>query len=402
MTANTSRKPQAHRLKRIREESGAGGGPAEPAANAIVDCGWGRLIFGNTFESSAEIAAVLRAEGPDRRDIAFYVPEPQVVLSHAPQEIFLDPSVTYRLDFIHLPRRAAAASGVLDPAAGHPQGRGGGEPALCRAGHGPGRAGVLLGEPRCAAPERAGRGGCRDRPDPRLGDGRRSRQGVQRPPAGQLALVPRYRVAARAPCGDRRVAGAPAGRAVPGARGGLHGSLGAPRQHAGDRALREARLPAGAGLRAQAQEPDQRDALYRPAGGRGAQPLCRDHRARGAPPRDRGGCDRRHRGAVPAQLRRTGGALPGGAVGVHLRGRALDLRRQGADQADRRPAPASRSRRRSTRPTARHGRVFSRSMAASWSSRPAASRARASPSASRPSTRSRSPSTAPARSAPRC
>ncbi|KAK0341797.1 hypothetical protein LTR94_024941, partial [Friedmanniomyces endolithicus] len=40
----------------------------------------------------------LRAEGPERRDIAFYVRNPHVLLASAPQEIFLDPSHTYRLD----------------------------------------------------------------------------------------------------------------------------------------------------------------------------------------------------------------------------------------------------------------------------------------------------------------
>nr|WP_245198645.1 N-acetylglutaminylglutamine synthetase [Jiella mangrovi] len=66
--------------------------------NAILDCGWGRLVFGQTFEDPREIANSLREEGPDRRDIAFYIKDPHVLLSHAPQELFLDPSHTYRLD----------------------------------------------------------------------------------------------------------------------------------------------------------------------------------------------------------------------------------------------------------------------------------------------------------------
>ncbi|MEO1695431.1 MAG: N-acetylglutaminylglutamine synthetase, partial [Pseudomonadota bacterium] len=36
--------------------------------------------------------------GPDRRDIAFYVLDPHVALAQAPNELFLDPSHTYRLD----------------------------------------------------------------------------------------------------------------------------------------------------------------------------------------------------------------------------------------------------------------------------------------------------------------
>ncbi|SNB68185.1 GNAT-family acetyltransferase TIGR03103 [Arboricoccus pini] len=71
---------------------------AEPLPNASIDCGWGRLLFGQTFKVPAELAAAMRAEGHDRRDIAFYVRDPHVLLAAAPQELFLDPSHTYRLD----------------------------------------------------------------------------------------------------------------------------------------------------------------------------------------------------------------------------------------------------------------------------------------------------------------
>ncbi|MGH6866665.1 MAG: N-acetylglutaminylglutamine synthetase [Methyloceanibacter sp.] len=66
--------------------------------NVVLDCGWGRLLFGQTFENAAELTACIRAEGPGRRDIAFYVSDPHVVLAAAPLELFLDPSHTYRLD----------------------------------------------------------------------------------------------------------------------------------------------------------------------------------------------------------------------------------------------------------------------------------------------------------------
>jgi GNAT-family acetyltransferase (TIGR03103 family) len=70
-----------------------------PAPNAIVDCGWGRLLFAHTFGDAERIVAALRAEGPDQRDIAMYVTEPHVLLATAPVELFLDPSHTYRLNF---------------------------------------------------------------------------------------------------------------------------------------------------------------------------------------------------------------------------------------------------------------------------------------------------------------
>ncbi len=65
--------------------------------NVAVDCGWGRLIFAHTFSSSEDLADTLRDEQPGRRDIALYLRDPHVVLSIAPQELFLDPSHTYRL-----------------------------------------------------------------------------------------------------------------------------------------------------------------------------------------------------------------------------------------------------------------------------------------------------------------
>jgi GNAT-family acetyltransferase (TIGR03103 family) len=64
-----------------------------------VDCGWGRLIFGQTFDSAERLAEVIRQEQWGRRDIAIYMRDPHVVISYAPQELFLDPSLTYRLDF---------------------------------------------------------------------------------------------------------------------------------------------------------------------------------------------------------------------------------------------------------------------------------------------------------------
>ena len=65
--------------------------------NAVIDCGWGRLIFADTFASPEQLIAALRAESPGRRDIAFYVKDPHVLLAGAPHELFLDPSHAFRL-----------------------------------------------------------------------------------------------------------------------------------------------------------------------------------------------------------------------------------------------------------------------------------------------------------------
>jgi GNAT-family acetyltransferase (TIGR03103 family) len=65
---------------------------------AVVDCGWGRLIFGQTFDSNARLAERLSGERPGQRDVALYTRDPQVVVSKAPQSLFIDPSLTYRLN----------------------------------------------------------------------------------------------------------------------------------------------------------------------------------------------------------------------------------------------------------------------------------------------------------------
>lgn len=98
------RRSEQHRLQRMRHQGGAirpplpADGAPQPKVEASIDCGWGRLIFAQTFETAESLAKVLRAEAIDRRDIALYVRDPHVTLAAAPQELFLDPSHTYRLD----------------------------------------------------------------------------------------------------------------------------------------------------------------------------------------------------------------------------------------------------------------------------------------------------------------
>ncbi len=65
--------------------------------NAEVECGWGRLLFAQTFTDSEVLAQTLLQERLGHRDVAAYVEDPHVVLSRAPQELFLDPSDMLRL-----------------------------------------------------------------------------------------------------------------------------------------------------------------------------------------------------------------------------------------------------------------------------------------------------------------
>ena len=65
--------------------------------NVALECGWGRLLFGQTFDGHASLERALRGEARGRRDIALYLRDPHVFVARAPDELFIDPSLTYRL-----------------------------------------------------------------------------------------------------------------------------------------------------------------------------------------------------------------------------------------------------------------------------------------------------------------
>jgi len=64
--------------------------------DVALECGWGRLIFGQTFATHDDLVKAVSEEAPGRRDICLYVREPHVLVARAPQELFIDPSHTYR------------------------------------------------------------------------------------------------------------------------------------------------------------------------------------------------------------------------------------------------------------------------------------------------------------------
>lgn len=108
----TRQTPQ-HRIERISSASIGAWRTDEPqfkgeplVRDASVDCGWGKLIFAHTFEGNAALARAIEDEQAGRRNLALYLKDPHVVVSLAPQELFLDPSHTYRLWFAkYLPGR---------------------------------------------------------------------------------------------------------------------------------------------------------------------------------------------------------------------------------------------------------------------------------------------------------
>jgi GNAT-family acetyltransferase (TIGR03103 family) len=71
------------------------------ARDVVAECGWGRLVFGQTFSDDTALAALLRSEELGTRDICLYHPSPHVLVSRDPAQLFVDPSHTYRrrLDF---------------------------------------------------------------------------------------------------------------------------------------------------------------------------------------------------------------------------------------------------------------------------------------------------------------
>jgi len=71
---------------------------SEPTG-VTLQCGWGRLVFGHTFPTPRSVAECILDEESGKRDIAFYLNDPHIVLNEFPQEVFLDPSNTYRLEF---------------------------------------------------------------------------------------------------------------------------------------------------------------------------------------------------------------------------------------------------------------------------------------------------------------
>ncbi|OBF83712.1 GNAT family acetyltransferase [Mycobacterium sp. 852002-51163_SCH5372311] len=82
------------------------------ARDVELELGWGRLIFGQTFADPDTVAEALRREAPGRRDICIYAREAHVIVAKAPNELFIDPSHTYRLRFSDSPPQEGQASSL--------------------------------------------------------------------------------------------------------------------------------------------------------------------------------------------------------------------------------------------------------------------------------------------------
>ncbi len=87
-------------------------------SDVVVDMGWGRVLFGQTFRSPQTVVDLLRDEAEGRRDICLYPRDPHVLVAQAPQEVFVDPSYTYRFWLDHdLPDRGPVPGLTVRPLA---------------------------------------------------------------------------------------------------------------------------------------------------------------------------------------------------------------------------------------------------------------------------------------------
>jgi GNAT-family acetyltransferase (TIGR03103 family) len=100
LTSRSWKEPSEHQLQGMESD-------------VVLDLGWGRLVFGQTFSDLQGIVDALRAEETGKRDICIYPRDPHVLVGLAPDELFIDPSYTYRLDLYRYRPRAELIRGVF-------------------------------------------------------------------------------------------------------------------------------------------------------------------------------------------------------------------------------------------------------------------------------------------------
>jgi GNAT-family acetyltransferase (TIGR03103 family) len=100
ITSRSWKQPSKHQLQGMQSD-------------VVLDLGWGRLVFGQTFADLSGIVDALRAEESGERDICIYPRDPHVLVGLAPDELFIDPSYTYRLDLHRYRPRSELIRGVF-------------------------------------------------------------------------------------------------------------------------------------------------------------------------------------------------------------------------------------------------------------------------------------------------
>src|SRR3954463_15951553 len=100
LTSRSWRQPSEHQLQGM-------------ASDVVLDLGWGRLRFGQTFADLGGIVDALRGEESGKRDICISPRDPHVLVGLVPDELFIDPSYTYRLDLHRYRPRSELIRGVF-------------------------------------------------------------------------------------------------------------------------------------------------------------------------------------------------------------------------------------------------------------------------------------------------
>lgn len=83
------------------------------SADVVQELGWGRLVFGNTFDDHDRLGALLSDDATGRRDCCIYLPDPHVFVAQHPQDFFIDPSLVYRAGLRDRERSSTVSSQLV-------------------------------------------------------------------------------------------------------------------------------------------------------------------------------------------------------------------------------------------------------------------------------------------------
>ena len=255
-------------------------GHARPTSSSTwAGAGWSWARPSPTCAASSTRCAPRRA---GERDICIYPRDPHVLVGLAPDELFIDPSYTYRLDLHRYRPRPELIRDVFVRTATSRADMEAINEIYALNGMVLGDADVMWAQPPHARLHLPGRRGLAHRADHRHGHRGRPRARLRRPGGAAPAC-------GAWPCTTRTPRPAPVRRwcgCWPSATSAGAGPTSTSRSCTTTRrhpALPQARLHPGPGGLRQAQEPDQHPAVRRAAArARGAQPLRADHRRGGA------------------------------------------------------------------------------------------------------------------------